>query len=129
MAFTLLSDDPLWVVRYEGAYVNRVWVDGVPVVTPIEGLIEPYKMGQEGIPLPEGNDVEDAFILSTEVLTLRTDDPETEQKADYVTLEDPEVITETYKYRVAATAPWSANSSFSLIPSYKEYLLIRERTS
>ena len=129
MAFALISDDPLWIVRRtDGAYINRVWVEGTEAVGATTGLLEPYRDGQESITLPSGYDVVDAYMLSTEDTSLQVADPEAEIEADFITEEDPAVVTNTPRFRVVSKAPWKANSSFSLIPTYQEYLVVRERT-
>lgn len=124
--FTLIQDDDMWVTSREGAWVNRVWVDGVPTITKLSGLFEPYQHGETSLILPQGVSSEDAVIIYTEhILNTYNNLTDNITEADLVTLQDPTLHPNTFKYMVLMKELWSTNTSFTLIPSHNVYIAKR----
>lgn len=124
--FTLIQDSDMWVVSRSGQWVNRVWVEGVPVSTKKSGLIEPYKEGETSMILPQGVSSKETIIIYTEHdLNVYNNIEGNLSIADLITLEDPDIVTTTFRYMVLDKEKWDANSSFTLIPSHKVYLAVR----
>jgi hypothetical protein len=124
---TLIQDDDMWVLeRNDGQWVDYVWLEGV--VTPIKrsGLFEPYSKEETSLILPTGVVSEDAIIIHT-IYDLKVYNNIVDHLsiADLITLEDPEIVPTTLRYMVLDKEKWTANNSFSLIPSHKVYLAVR----
>lgn len=125
--FTLIQDDDMWVEeRNAGQWIDYVWVEGV--VTPVKksGLIEPYNREETSLILPSGITSEESIVIYTEHdLKVYNNIVDHLSIADLITLEDPVLVPTTLRYMVMDKEKWTANSSFSLIPSHKVYLAVR----
>jgi hypothetical protein len=113
-----------------GEMVDFEWVVYPNTYTTFTGLWSPYKEGESSITLPDGVSSEDTIVINT-TETLSTDDSSigNESTGERIYLQNPEVNLNTHKYLVKKAAPWVANSSFQLIPSFNEYIAVRERAT
>lgn len=124
--FTLIQDSDMWVISRTGQYINRVWVEGVPVVSKKSGLVEPYNREETSLILPQGTSSAESVIIYTEYdLKVYNNIEGNLSDADLITLKDPDLNPTTFKYMVMDKEQWDANSSFSLIPSHQVYLAVR----
>lgn len=126
--FTLIQDDPLWVLRYAGStIVNRVPVENPRTVIPSNGLVEPYQMDETSLILPSGVSADKAILIYTEKEFVSDNNlTGTETKADFITLQNPSLFPNTPRFKVMAKEDWDANSSFTLILPSFVYLAVRE---
>lgn len=128
MSFELIDDDTLYLIRKSGgAYVNRVWVDGVETVSQFQGNPQPYNDGNESLPMITGVEAVEVLHIFTQSL-LFVADSELNILGDIICLEDPRTTPTAKRYLLKQMMPWvKSATSFDLIPSYREYIGIRER--
>lgn len=133
LPFELLQDDTLYresAPNPNGYWVNRQWVLLPNTFVTFSGIWSPYREGETSITLPEGVSSSDSIVINTlEVLATANSSIGNESTAARIYIEDPEVNTNAEYYIIRKAEIWKANSSFSLIPSYNEYIAERHRAT
>ena len=132
MSFTLLSYDTFY--KKDLTVGSSTWDNGVlikeedTVTYPeIQGLIEPYSEGEASFTLPSGVGSSDSKVFHTETkLVTHESLDEGSTLADRIYFENPVINPDTSVYVVYEGENWGSNSSFNLISTSYEYLLIRE---
>lgn len=130
--FKLLKDDVLYkeeITYTDGYYKRGVYYDGEEVITypTFEGLAEPMGRGSEHIALPQGVTSHDTVIVYTDTFLKTVEDNGNDATlADSIYLKDPTTRSTPQKYVVWRDATWSANTSFTLVPSAHDYVCIKE---